>query len=772
METEYLKSLNPEQKQAVVHSGSPLLILAGAGSGKTRVITTKIAYLIQHEGLNPYNILAVTFTKKAAKEMQERAVQLEPMASYAQIRTFHSFGAWFLRKYASQANLEPGFTVYDDDDSIALLKEAAPWLNKKIVNAVAHDISLAKDYCLGPEDDVSDFDSTGFLAEAYAAYEKKLKSTGNADFGDLIMLPVKIIEQNPEIARQMHYRFKVIMVDEYQDSNVCQFRLLKALAGNPEETGTYVCVVGDDDQSIYKFRGAEVQNILRFSDEFPGTQLIKLERNYRSTSQILHAADVVIGKNHDRIGKTLVSERGEGSVPTLAFLDHGKSEAEYCSRLIWNSVHDKTNPAKYSDWAILYRTNAQSLNFETEFLHKKIPYTVVGSLKFFEREEVKDLIAWLDFLANPRNEIAFRRIINKPVRGIGPKTQDLIVQTASGTEENLIKDQSLLDTAKNLADSLSKKASEGLREFCSMAEGFIREFSDWEQDLSFDDDFDIPEDYEKVLSGDENSQTQENDSDGSGNSVPLSILIEKISVESGLVDYHKSQDSVQGSNKVGNLQELANSAEKYECSRKGLLQFLDTIELDRVLAEEAEDQIDAVTLITLHNTKGLEFNRVVITGLENGIFPREDKTGSELEEERRLFYVGITRAKNELYLTSCQSRTMYGRTSSMMPSLFLMEAGKIFKTFGKAPLCYRYLEQQSDSEGDDELISENAGVFAELSQKFKKGQKIYHDDYGYGQVISQDFSSGEFVIQIQFETGGKKTFLPQYQSRSLEIIKD
>lgn len=286
MAFEYLETLNPEQTEAVVHSGNPLLILAGAGSGKTRVITTKIAYLIQHENMNPYSILAVTFTKKAAREMQERAEHLEPLAARAQIRTFHSFGAWFLRRYAEEAGLEPSFTVYDDDDSASLIMKAMPGMTKKQANSAAHKIALCKDYCLSPEDDLSSVDSDGAFSEVYAAYQKRLRATGNADFGDLIMLPVKILESNPVIRREMQYRFRVIMVDEYQDSNVAQFKLLQAVSGVQENSGTYVCVVGDDDQSIYKFRGAEVQNILQFPDFFPGASVIRLERNYRSTGKI------------------------------------------------------------------------------------------------------------------------------------------------------------------------------------------------------------------------------------------------------------------------------------------------------------------------------------------------------------------------------------------------------------------------------------------------------------------------------------------------------
>lgn len=316
----YLSLLNPEQKAAVEHDGKSLLILAGAGSGKTRVITTKIAWLIAKKNYDPRSILAVTFTKKAANEMRERAAAMEPKSEQSQIRTFHSFGAYFLRRYAEEAGVDKNFTVYDDDDMVTLIQKSTPGLKKSEAASYAHSISLAKDYCLPPDSlRLGEISSDSYFPEVYEAYQKRLRSTGNVDFGDLIMLPVQVMAENQNVARQMHYRYRVIMVDEYQDSNVAQFQFLKALSGVDQESGTYVCVVGDDDQSIYKFRGAEVQNILNFQKEFPGTELIRLERNYRSTSSILKAADSVVSNNQDRLGKTLIAERGDGKEPDLIF---------------------------------------------------------------------------------------------------------------------------------------------------------------------------------------------------------------------------------------------------------------------------------------------------------------------------------------------------------------------------------------------------------------------------------------------------------------------
>lgn len=733
---EYLQILNEEQKAAVIHEGSPLLILAGAGSGKTRVITTKIAYLIQEKHIQPWQILSVTFTKKAANEMRERAVALEPKAEDCQIRTFHSFGSWFLRKYSEEAGLVSSFTVYDDDDMAVLVKKAVPSLSSKEAKLAAHQISLCKDYFLTPQDDLVSIGSEFDLNEIYAEYQKRLHATGNVDFGDLIMLPAQVMEQNPHIADEIHARFRVIMVDEYQDSNIAQYKLLQELTGE----GTYVCVVGDDDQSIYHFRGAEVQNILSFPEKFPGTQIIRLERNYRSKAQILEAASLVVQKNSGRLGKTLIADRGEGGQPILAFLPEQAAECKFCADLIQKSVSGEKTSANYKDWAILYRTNAQSLGFEKEFLHRKIPYVVVGSLKFYEREEIKDALAYLSLCANPKDEISFRRVINKPVRGIGEKTQDKIMDCAVTLEEVFDKNvgttqtvpvySNLIETTKNLAPELSKKAREGAENFCSLFEIFA---------ASFDP------------------------------SKKLSDFVERVIQDSHLDEYHKATDEIEGTTKVQNLEELINSAVPYSCTMEGLLEFLDSINLDRTLALSEEETADnAVTLITLHNTKGLEYNRVIITGLEEGVFPRMDKQGADLEEERRLFYVGITRARDELYVTATAKRCLYGSWQFMRPSQFLKESAAAFKMIGSVPYGMKPLGEGETSGFNSSFDSEND----ELAQKWKKGTIVYHDDYGTGCVVSQNQNGEEIIIEVQFETGNRKKFLPKYQAKSLQIIKD
>lgn len=731
---DYLSVLNKEQREAVEHEGSPLLILAGAGSGKTRVITTKIAYMISELGINPASILAVTFTKKAAEEMKERAINLEPCAQKSHIRTFHSFGAWFLRLYAKEFGLEVNnnFIIYDEDNMEKLISNAIPSLTKKDASHYAKKIALAKDYCLLPGDlELSRICDEPIFPEVYEKYQQRLRKTGNVDFGDLILLPYLILKENDLIRKSFHARYKVILVDEYQDSNVAQFKLLQELSGVNENSGTYVCVVGDDDQSIYKFRGAEIQNILNFKDEFPGTKIIRLETNYRSTSEILNCAGNVVKNNSGRLGKELVSARGKGKKPALVFLPSQDDETEFCYSLI-EQAYEHGIP--YSDWAILYRTNAQSLGFETEFLHKKIPYEVVGSLKFYEREEVKDIISWLSFIVNQRDEISFRRIVNKPVRGIGNTTQDKIIEASDGN--------SILNGAESL--KLSKKAKEGFDFFKSLVEKFSDELPN------------VPVTSEAALLA---GQAINENNIVFADEKKLSEFVEKVVKESGLEEFHKDQDEEIGTQKIENLQELVNSAVLYPCTKQGLLDFLDHINLDRTLKTESEEenQKDKVTLITLHNTKGLEFKRVIITGMESGIFPREGKTESELEEERRLFYVGITRAKDELYFTSCGVRRLFGRTNFMIPSPFLAELGNEIRILGQKP----------------DSFSASRTEKSPLEKKYCMGACVFHDDYGHGQIIRSSYSDeGEYVVTVSFETGGIKKFLPKYQKNSLLVEDD
>jgi DNA helicase-2/ATP-dependent DNA helicase PcrA len=876
----WLSVLNPEQLAAVTHEGSPLLILAGAGSGKTRVITTKIAWLIAERGVEPESILAVTFTNKAAREMAERARLMEARAERSVLRTFHSFGAWLLRRNSALAGLDSNFTIYDDDDAITLLAKAMPALTRPQVSSICHKISRAKDYCYGPDHPLlAEIDPDPDFAEAYRLYEKRLRETGNLDFGDLILLPVRLLNEHPEVRDRLTRRFSVIMVDEYQDSNVAQFELLKAITG-PE---TYLCVVGDDDQSIYRFRGAEVRNILTFQDSFPGTTIIRLERNYRSVAPILSVAGEVVSNNEGRLGKTLIAERGSGKKPELVFLANQDEEAAFCATMI-QAARKKGVP--YADWAVLYRMNAQSLGFETEFLHRKIPYRVVGSLKFYEREEIKDALAFLALVANGRDEVAFRRIVNKPARGLGEVTQDKIVdearrvlfeEPAPGDALDFGEKADLVSASRRLLDTLTKKARSGLSEFIAIVESLRQLLPAAETSVGDDadpfaaspalsvgaatgqpadadteiagkagdpslskgasvgatsetagkdslpassgprDSFALPDtvspspssrasssssgslDFDPAVTGPaETAAAADSGKARKKGAIGLAVFVDKLVESSGLLAYHQGQDEIAGTQRVANLQELVNAASLYPLTREGLTEFLEHIELDRSMADDSENP-DSVTLITVHNTKGLEFRRVVITGLETGVFPREDKAGDDLEEERRLMYVGCTRAMDELYLTSCAARRLYGRTAFMEPSRFLSEipADQLVVS-GRAPRSFlsRYPSVGKDASifagarsacanpsGDRRLAADSASRVSGsgdaaprdpsgLSEKWKVGQKLFHDDYGYG-IISKSFYAGdEFVILVRFETGGEKRFLPKYQGNNLLPVED
>jgi len=774
----YLEPLNPEQRRAVLHTGNPLLILAGAGSGKTRVITTKIAWLIREKGVAPQSILAVTFTNKAAREMAERARSIDERAGQAMLRTFHSFGAWFLRRNGHLCGLDSNFTIYDDDDVITFLSTIMDGAQKADVKRAAYNISRAKDYFLSPEDpSLKLIESSNKFRDIYAEYERRLAHTGNVDFGDLIKKPVEILRKEPDVRSRFRERFSVIMVDEYQDANVAQFEMLKELAG-PD---TYVCVVGDDDQSIYRFRGAEVKNILEFPDKFSDADIIRLESNYRSTAPILQAASSVVDHNKGRLGKTLRSQRGDGKLPVLAFLPDQEEEAGFCASLIEKSVkgdgvkNQKTPAAQWSDWAILYRTNAQSFGFETEFLRRGIPYKVVGSLKFYEREEIKDALALLSFMVNPRDEVAFRRMVNKPARGLGAVTVDRLI------DASLSEGKDLLETAKSMvrANKLTAKAGAGLDKYIKVmddAKSLLenpRPVITANETVTPNDESTEQPKAKKKKTGAKKALQKEGDTLVAGDG--LSVCVAQILKNSGVAEYHIMQDEITGNQRLNNMQELVNAASLYEGSVIGLLEFLEHIELDRSLEENTPqnsagnpDEKNRVTLITFHNTKGLEFRRVIMTGMEQGVFPRDDKKGEELEEERRLFYVGATRAMDELYLSSCAWRRMFGRLMPLEPSLFLREIDKkCLKIIGNAP--YGFAAPKKNSGWMNSDFAENE---AEKASGWRRGQRLFHDDYGYGSVVEVRDSEDGPVVRAVFETGKELRFLSEKQSSSIVKIKE
>jgi DNA helicase II / ATP-dependent DNA helicase PcrA len=683
----YLATLNPSQREAVIHAGSPLLILAGAGSGKTRVITTKIAWLVDRHAMDPRSILAVTFTNKAAQEMKERVLALVPHAEDVMVRTFHSFGAWLLRRNAKLAGLNPSFRIYDEDDSLSLLKGALGTAEDRgFLRRSLEEISRVKDLGLGPDEPREAIIAAGCAFDVYAAYEKAKRATGNVDFGDLILMPLLLLKRVPELRERTRQRFRVVLVDEYQDSNKAQFELLRELWG----PGTYICVVGDDDQSIYRFRGAEVGNILSFPKVFPGTQIVRLERNYRSTQAILDVASTVVSNNAGRLGKTLWTDKPGGEQPRVACCLDQEEEAAVCARIVQDGFPGTT--------AILYRMNAQSLQFEKHFRDQGIRFRLVGTVRFYSREEVKDGIAYLSLLMNRSDEVSFRRIVNKPSRGIGAASVHKIVEEWRGRAAEG-KECDLPSAGRRVAGQLGPRARRGLTELLSCLDELA----------------------------------------GRAHELPIAELARLMLSRTGLYQMYKARDSSEDTSKTDNLEEMVSDMASYGAGPEALMAFLESVALASPLDAETDPEDARVTLITLHNTKGLEFDRVIITGLEEGIFPHDSSTGSaeDVEEERRLFYVGITRARERLLMTWCERRRLFGRTTDMSPSRFLDELPAGIERTGA--------ERQDAPD-----------------REFPVGSGVYHEEYGTGVVERSWYSDGAVIVQVRFQSGRVGRFLPKY----------
>ncbi|MCD6121671.1 MAG: UvrD-helicase domain-containing protein, partial [Spirochaetales bacterium] len=634
----------------------------------------------------------------AAEEMKQRAGDMEAGAGNAVIKTFHSFGAWLLRNNAHLIGLNRYFLIYDDNDRLKVLKDVAGDIKREELKQFAYWISRAKDSCIGPDENTEKITLHSDFRQVYGKYQKHLREAGNVDFGDLIMLPINMLKNNPEIRKRTRQRFKVILVDEYQDSNRAQFELLKQLYDGTN----YICVVGDEDQSIYRFRGAEIDNILSFPEYFKGSETIRLEQNYRSTKKILNFASSVVVNNKNRLGKKLWTSLGVGSDVELVYLDDQDKEAEFCGEV----VADKN----YTGTAVLYRTNSQSRAFEEYFMNHGIPYRVVGTKRFYEREEVKDAVAYLALLVNPFDSVSFKRVINKPSRGVGVKTLKTLTHREDYKEE--LKGSmntprvNLLEQAEKGLQNISGRGARGVKSFLETVKYLKRRAA----------------------------------------SVPVAELVRMVNIKTGLFDLYNEKDAETGGSKVDNLNELINGASGYGTGMDELLRFLENVSLDPD-KENPYKKSGAVTLITLHNTKGLEFERVVITGLEEGIFPHysNSKSEEELEEERRLFYVGITRAKNKLYLTSCRIRRRFGKTENQIPSQFLDEIPAGFvKTTDR---CIR------------------AG-----NMEYPVGSVVYHYEYGTGIITDNWYNNGMLHVAVRFQSGRIGKFIPRYTQ--LERIKN
>lgn len=630
--------LNEPQREAVYHTDGPLLILAGAGSGKTRVLTHRIAYLIGERGVNPWNILAITFTNKAAEEMRQRVDNLVGFgAESVWVSTFHSACVRILRRFIDRLGYENHFTIYDTDDQKTLIKEVCRKVDvdTKVFKerSLLSAISSAKNEMILPDEFElnagGDFAKMK-IAKVYREYEAQMRANNALDFDDLLVKTVQLLQTQPDVLESYQERFRYIMVDEYQDTNTVQFQLVSLLAGKYKN----LCVVGDDDQSIYKFRGANIRNILDFEHEFPDAKVIKLEQNYRSTGNILNAANSVIANNRGRKEKSLWTENGEGELIRLRQFDTAFDEADFIGEDIKNAVRQG---GSYNDSAVLYRTNAQSRLLEEKFIAMNIPYKIVGGVNFYARREIKDLLAYLKTIDNGRDDVAVRRIINVPKRGIGLTTINRIQESA--TERGIGFYEALL--APGLIAGVGRSATK-LDSFAALIEYF------------------------KTLAEE----------------MSITDLLQEVIEKTGYIESLENEDKEEAKTRKENIDELISKAATYEesCQDKDekatLSGFLEEVALVADIDSLDEDQ-EYVVLMTLHSAKGLEFPRVYLAGMEDGLFPGYMSINAgdreELEEERRLCYVGITRAEQELTLTSARRRMVHGETQYNPMSRFVKE---------------------------------------------------------------------------------------------------
>lgn len=630
--------LNEPQREAVYHTDGPLLILAGAGSGKTRVLTHRIAYLIGERGVNAWNILAITFTNKAAEEMRQRVDNLVGFgAESVWVSTFHSACVRILRRFIDRLGYENHFTIYDTDDQKTLIKEVCRKVDvdTKVFKerSLLSAISSAKNEMILPDEFElnagGDFAKMK-IAKVYREYEAQMKANNALDFDDLLVKTVQLLQTQPDVLESYQERFRYIMVDEYQDTNTVQFQLVSLLAGKYKN----LCVVGDDDQSIYKFRGANIRNILDFEHEFPDAKVIKLEQNYRSTGNILNAANSVIANNRGRKEKSLWTENGEGELIRLRQFDTAFDEADFIGEDIKSAVRQG---GSYNDSAVLYRTNAQSRLLEEKFIAMNIPYKIVGGVNFYARREIKDLLAYLKTIDNGRDDVAVRRIINVPKRGIGLTTINRIQESA--TERGIGFYEALL--APGLIAGVGRSATK-LDSFAALIEYF------------------------KTLAEEMN----------------ITDLLQEVIEKTGYIESLENEDKEEAKTRKENIDELISKAATYEesCQDKDekatLSGFLEEVALVADIDSLDEDQ-EYVVLMTLHSAKGLEFPRVYLAGMEDGLFPGYMSINAgdreELEEERRLCYVGITRAEQELTLTSARRRMVHGETQYNPMSRFVKE---------------------------------------------------------------------------------------------------
>ncbi len=721
----YLENLNDKQREAAMYTEGALLILAGAGSGKTSTMTRRIAYLVDEKGVSPYNILAVTFTNKAAREMEERVEEILGSNSRMWIMTFHAACLRMLRMDGDRLGYTNSFAVYDpvDQKSIVknLLKEHEIDEKKFTPNSILSNISKAKEQEIGPrefEENAGDFrDET--VAKVYRGYERILSRNNAMDFDDLILNAVRLLKENPDVLEKYQERFRYIMVDEYQDTNQLQYKLISLLA---KKYGN-ICVVGDDDQCIYQWRGADIRNILNFEKEFPKAKVVKLEQNYRSTANILEAAHSVISNNKQRKRKKLWTDASQGEKIQYHRLESDYREAGYIAQEIGYMVQQGEN---YRDFAILYRTNAQSRNFEDSLAQRRIPYRVIGGLRYYDRMEIKDMIAYMRLVANPMDDIAFDRVVNSPKRGIGKATMDKIKSVANYCEKSIFQ----YVESEAIADTLSGKASRGMNEFLEI----IREYSEEKENLRVSD------------------------------------IYEGLLIKSGYLKALEDQRTAEADGRIENLMEFKSVIYEFE-NRDSKLELDEFLEKLALLSDvdNHDSEANAVTLMTMHSAKGLEFPYVFMPGMEDGLFPswRSRDSISQMEEERRLCYVGMTRAKRRLWMTSAESRLLYGKVNATRESEFMREinpkllAGDgVYKSgsVGAKTGSTRYLDGRYDPISGDYQFQNHIKAKSEMKKKlvhdehFEVGDRVIHGKFGEGVVLEVTPK----IIRVEFVGNGVK----------------
>ena len=701
-----LSSLNDVQREAVQHTEGPLLILSGAGSGKTRVITHRVAYLIEHHNVSPYRILAVTFTNKAANEMKTRLETLleTGISKNLWVATFHSTCARILRQDIEKLEPYTGrFTIYDTGEQYTLIKGILRelGLNEKTHNprAVLSHISRAKNDYLKPTEyaDIAKgyFEET--VAKVYPVYQETLRQNNALDFDDLLLFTLELFVNYPETLEYYQDKFAYLLVDEYQDTNQCQYELVRFLAGERQN----ICVVGDDDQSIYSFRGADIKNILNFEKDYPNTQVLRLEQNYRSTKNILDAAWSVVHNNKARKAKRLWTENEDGEHILCYEAADENDEAGYVGTQI-QDWHEQG--VDYADFAIFYRTNAQSRVFEEAFLAANIPYQIIGGVGFYDRMEVKDLLAYLRIMSNPHDTVSLRRIINVPTRGIGATTVQRLVDFAHS------EDMSLFDAIKRVEDI--PKINSGIQ---AKVRSFAKIFTEFGPE-------DLPTDAMHYVLG-----------------------------ITGYLKNLKNQKTVEAQNRVENIEELMNAIAEYEynAEQPSLANYLETVALTTDIDRMETDKTDRVPLMTLHSAKGLEFPFVFIVGMEENFLPHQraitSLTGDELEEERRLCYVGITRAMEQLFLVHAQQRRMYRDSEYRSPSRFIEEIPPhLIKHVDRYRSAFRETAHPSHAE--------------KQTHGYNIDQVVYHSKYGRGKITQLSGTGENTFVTVRFERAGIKEF--------------